>query len=542
MEYTIQAFYSGAECKGTPYLVNANPYIANLTTSPDCSSDKVTCTTTGVAVGTISNECSTDYLPTLRNKFNGYPYIVVEYSPASNCSTFGAASAVLASGNCEGSFNVNESMGVHFVASFESNGSASIQYFSGSPCVSSQWITTERVDKDTLVDHSCVYDNTNAYTWYSSNDKMSNRSLSTGGMIGISIAALVILVLIALLFVRRRKSKKLLTENSLPLTTVILQSDETILPETLSADRNALWNDEVIVANRIQRSKIKIKKLIGRGGYGEVYLGKFNRKPVAVKMLVPVTRASLFQVNDLLAEAKMTATMDHPNIVSFVGVAWDSLSDLCLVLEYMDGGDLRSLLDKYLKTRQPVGINKAKAKIALSICHALTYLHSLDSPIVHRDLKSRNILLNSSMTPKLTDFGVSRERPDHTMTAGVGTSFWMAPEVMLGHKYDEKADMFSFGVVLSELDLHRMPYAHAMVQNMNTDGDIVTEAVLLQKIATGAVHVKFSVETPEPLVELGRACVSIKPDDRPTAAEALYKLHVLLAKWEPPDIYPSTTT
>ncbi|KAL3669717.1 hypothetical protein V7S43_005098 [Phytophthora oleae] len=472
-----------------------------------------------------------DYLPTLRNKFDSFPYIVVKYSPASDCSTFGAASAFLASGNCEGSFNANKSMGVHFVASFESNGSASVQYFLGSPCVSGQWITTERVDQKTLADHSCVHNNNNAYTWYSSNDEISSSSLSTGSIIGISVAVLVVLASIATHFVRRRQSKKLLTENSLPLTTVILQSDETILPEMLSTDRNMLWNDDVIVANRIQRSKVKFKKLISRGAYGEVYLAKFNRKPVAVKVLVTATRASIHQVNDLLAEAKMIATMDHPHIISFIGVAWDSLSDLCLVLEYMDGGDLRTLLDKYLKSRQPVGITKTKATIALNVCHALTYLHSLNPPVVHRDLKSRNILLNRSMTPKLTDFGISRERPDHTMTAGVGTSLWMAPEVMLGKKYDEKAYMFSFGVVLSELDLHRMPYAHAMAQKVDTDGEIMTEAALLQKITTGAVHVKFSVETPDPLVELGQACVSIKPEDRPTAAEALYKLHVLLAKW-----------
>uniref|UniRef100_H3G6F2 Protein kinase domain-containing protein n=1 Tax=Phytophthora ramorum TaxID=164328 RepID=H3G6F2_PHYRM len=78
------------------------------------------------------------------------------------------------------------------------------------------------------------------------------------------------------------------------------------------------------------------------------------------------------------------------------------------------------------------------------ICHALTYLHSLATPVIHRDLKSRNILLNHAMAAKLTDFGISRERLDRTMTAGVGTSVWMAPEVMLGEKYDVKADIFSF--------------------------------------------------------------------------------------------------
>ncbi|KAL3669705.1 hypothetical protein V7S43_005086 [Phytophthora oleae] len=81
--------------------------------------------------------------------------------------------------------------------------------------------------------------------------------------------------------------------------------------------------------------------------------------------------------------------------------------------------------------------------------------------MIHRDLKSKNILLNGALEAKLSDFGISRERLDHTMTAGVGTSLWMAPEVMLGEKYDEKADIFSFGVVLSELDVYTLPYSHA---------------------------------------------------------------------------------
>ncbi|KAG2781463.1 hypothetical protein Pcac1_g8572 [Phytophthora cactorum] len=134
------------------------------------------------------------------------------------------------------------------------------------------------------------------------------------------------------------------------------------------------------------------------------------------------------------------------------------------------------------------------------------------------------------MTAKLTDFGISRERPDNTMTAGVGTSLWMAPEVMLGKKYGLKADMFSFGVVLSELDLHTMPYAHAMLRGIDSVGDPMTGAALLQKITAGEEHVKFSVKTPEVIVELGRACVSLNPDDRPSAAEALYKLHAFLAR------------
>ncbi|RLN93920.1 hypothetical protein BBJ28_00026952, partial [Nothophytophthora sp. Chile5] len=202
----------------------------------------------------------------------------------------------------------------------------------------------------------------------------------------------------------------------------------------------------------------------------------------------------------------------------------------CVVLEFVDGGDLRTLLNKYEADRHPVGFGREKATIALHVCHALTYLHSLSPPVIHRDLKSRNILLNHALEAKLTDFGISRERLDQTMTAGVGTSLWMAPEVMLGENYDDKADMFSFGVVLSELDVHTLPYAQAKQQAQDSHGRQMTDAHLLQKVTTGAVRVEFSEAGPKSMMELGCACVAVEPSRRPSAAEALYRLQVILAR------------
>ncbi|EGZ26987.1 hypothetical protein PHYSODRAFT_257292 [Phytophthora sojae] len=212
--------------------------------------------------------------------------------------------------------------------------------------------------------------------------------------------------------------------------------------------QDGLWNDDVITAKRVPRGKVKTHKLLSKGAFGEVYSGVYNDQPVAVKMLLPSTRGNLQHITQFLAEAKMTATMEHPHIVAFIG--------------FMDGGDLRTLLNKNEANKHPVGVDREKASIALHICQALTYLHSLMHPVIHRDLKSRNVILNSAMEAKLTDFGISKERRDQTMTAGVGTSLWMAPEVMLGEKYDVKADIFSFGVVLSELDVHSLPYTRTI--------------------------------------------------------------------------------
>ncbi|POM61662.1 TKL protein kinase [Phytophthora palmivora] len=227
----------------------------------------------------------------------------------------------------------------------------------------------------------------------------------------------------------------------------------------------------------------------------------------------------------------MAAMMDHPRIVSLVGVAWHALSDLCVVFELMDGGDLRTLLNKYERSGHPVGLDVQKATIAIHVCHALTYLHSLMPSVIHRDLKSRNVLLSRDLEAKLTDFGVSRERIDATMTAGVGTSLWMAPEVMMGEKYDDRADIFSLGVVLSELDVHTVPYAQVK--------QTMSEAVLLHQITLGTVRVAFSQFNPQEFVNLGRACTSVNPQDRPSAAEVLYRLQRILSKLESNQIVDS---
>ncbi|POM77863.1 TKL/DRK protein kinase [Phytophthora palmivora] len=186
----------------------------------------------------------------------------------------------------------------------------------------------------------------------------------------------------------------------------------------------------------------------------------------------------------------------------------------------MEGGDLRALLNQY----QDIGFDYNKVKIALHVAHALTYMHSLDPPLIHRDLKSKNILLTEDLDAKLTDFGASRERVDRTMTAGIGTSLWMAPEMMTGEKYDEKADMFSFGVVLSELDSNALPYANTGKNRQTSD------LAILQLVMQGKLHVEFSEACPAVIMELGMACVTIDPAARPTAAQALYQLQVALTE------------
>ncbi|CAI5739445.1 unnamed protein product [Hyaloperonospora brassicae] len=290
--------------------------------------------------------------------------------------------------------------------------------------------------------------------------------------------------------------------------------------------KDSVCEDDAVLSSRIPRDSVFVEDLIGRGGYGEVYKGVYEGRSVAVKMLFPETRKNTRYVTEFLTEVKLMTVLDHPRVVQFIGVSWNNLMDLCVVTEFMAGGDLRAWLSDCADNNGLVGFDFARVKIATHVVHALAYLHALTPSVIHRDLKSRNILLSEDQDAKLADFGASRERVDGTMTAGVGTSLWIAPEVTMGERYDEKADMFSFGVVLSELDSLQNPYAHA--KENNPAGRKMPDTAILQLVAMGKLRVEFSPKALKGVVELGTACTSIDPTERPTAAQAYQKLQMIL--------------
>ncbi|OWZ15584.1 TKL protein kinase [Phytophthora megakarya] len=366
----------------------------------------------------------------------------------------------------------------------------------------------------------------------SSSSTTSSSSLAIGTIVGIGCAIVIIIVAIIVLaccFLKRNKRNENANTPSMQhpfLPRGSAWTDGTTddsEPPTLGP---GLWNDNIIIANRVPRDNVSVQNLICRGGFGEIYRGTYNREPVAIKMLFPEMRSDLKKVNSFLAEAKLMAGLVHPHIVRFVGVAWGSLTDLCVLSEFMEGGDLRALLKEYEAQNHPQGINYDKIRIAYQIAQALTYLHSLSPVVIHRDLKSKNVLLTENLDAKVTDFGVSRERQERTMTAGVGTMLWMAPEVMMATHYDESADIFSFGVLLSELDLQCLPYAHARIDSVT--GKKVPDAVILQKVSSGSLQVSFSTGCLASVAKLAKECVAVEPSSRPSAPMVVFRLQTIM--------------
>ncbi|OQR88440.1 kinase [Thraustotheca clavata] len=267
---------------------------------------------------------------------------------------------------------------------------------------------------------------------------------------------------------------------------------------------------------RLDATKLREIRTIATGAHGIVSLGDYNGDPVAIKKILHPDR-SRDAVESFIDEIKLMARMESPYIVKFIGVTWNRPRDITLVLEYMAYGDLRDHLNN--TDAEPALLFPWNQKIhcCLDIVNGLLYLHS--HQIIHRDLKSRNVLMTKDARGKLIDFGVSREAIEATMTQGIGTYRWTAPEVLRGKRYTVAADMYSFGIVLSEFATHQVPFwdAHLRMSLGTQSTEPLSDFALLDRLRDGTIRPSYGSSAPEWLVDLADQCLSYAPEERPTA-------------------------
>jgi len=244
---------------------------------------------------------------------------------------------------------------------------------------------------------------------------------------------------------------------------------------------------------------------LSSGNFGKVYKATYLGTQVAVKKLLDVDDE--FMHKYIEREMGILRTLRHPNIVQFMGLSRHS-SGLYIVTEFVPGGDLRHLLKDEVRD---LGW-KTRVKMALDTVAAITYVHS--KGCIHRDLKSHNLLVDDSSRIKICDFGFSRKVGDaeEPMTL-CGTDEWMAPEVMLGEKYDAKADVFSFGMVLTELITRQKP------AKRNPGAKFAVDLEALKKLVPK--------NCPPDFFTIALECIVWDPDRRPLAKEIMDKLKAL---------------
>ncbi|CAI5741680.1 unnamed protein product [Hyaloperonospora brassicae] len=274
-----------------------------------------------------------------------------------------------------------------------------------------------------------------------------------------------------------------------------------------------LLGSQCLQHKRIPYENLTLQEPLSKGASGEVWICDYNGKTVAVKRLIHGSR-NAETVRTFAEEIELSASLVHPNIVEFIGVAWNSLDNLAMVLEFFPRGNLQNYLHK---NADLLSWARDKIQMAVAIAQALQYLHGRLPAIIHRDLKCNNILLTDNLEPKLIDFGVSRGLLDITMTAGVGTPYWAAPEILEGKRYTEQADIYSFGVVLSELDTGAIPYHNAVTES----GGQATSFQILQDVMAGSLRPSFSRDCPPRIRRVGLACLSLDPSSRPSAHQLI---------------------
>ncbi|XP_036402398.1 mitogen-activated protein kinase kinase kinase 21 [Megalops cyprinoides] len=266
---------------------------------------------------------------------------------------------------------------------------------------------------------------------------------------------------------------------------------------------------------QIAFSELVLEEIIGVGGFGKVYRGTWKDQEVAVKAArqdpdedITATAESVKQ------EAKLFSMLQHPNIIKLQGVCLEE-PNLCLVMEYARGGTLNRALTG---RRIPPHI---LVNWAVQIARGMHYLHEeAVVPIIHRDLKSSNILLLEKIenddigkkTLKITDFGLAREWHKTTKMSAAGTYSWMAPEVIKSSLFSKGSDVWSYGVLLWELLTGEVPYR-------GIDGLAVAYGVAVNKLT-----LPIPSTCPEPFAKLMEECWEQDPHIRPSFTAILEQL------------------
>ncbi|EGZ13989.1 hypothetical protein PHYSODRAFT_316902 [Phytophthora sojae] len=255
----------------------------------------------------------------------------------------------------------------------------------------------------------------------------------------------------------------------------------------------------------VKLREVHLVKRLASGPLSEVYAAIWRDTKVGVKLLMPregVVDNLEEAVKNFRREIWVMNALKHPNIVKLLGA---SLTNSCyvLIMEYMPNG---SLYD-YLRDAANFFPHQLVVTSAYDIALGMAHIHACD--VLQRDLKSKNCLLSENLVVKVSDFGLARFRSvQYGPYTWVGTPFWAAPEVIRHEPYDEKADVYSYAIVLWELVERKDPY-----DNLNAF------QVPLQVANEGLRPADFSRPAPLGLEQLMRQCWDADPEQRPSFAD-----------------------
>jgi hypothetical protein len=354
------------------------------------------------------------------------------------------------------------------------------------------------------------------------------KSSTVAVVVGVTLAVVAVVVVTMAVVWRKRQRRAAADKTRSSSSESGVDTDPTGLYNTVgsphdigNAHADTLWSDQELLQWRVSVDGIEDIRVIGTGAYAVVYLVRDRSERLFASKRLIHDHATRDKARAFLQEIKLVGTLVHPRIVAFVGAAWTTEADLQALFEYLPNGDLCTHLAKTSRADEREVWDATKLQIAIDVADALVYVHAFSPPLVHRDLKSRNVLLGDGMEAKLSDFGVSRYHSDAlTMTTGVGTGRWLAPEVLNGGgDYSERCDIYSLGMVLVELDSHRLPFADVRLPEMT----------ILQQVSQHQLTPTLRDTCPLALRQLALQCLTFEPNQRPSAVDVASALRAIAA-------------
>ncbi|CAN5951258.1 unnamed protein product, partial [Sphagnum jensenii] len=349
----------------------------------------------------------------------------------------------------------------------------------------------------------------------------NHKSNNLGVIVGTTVGGLLVVVAIIVLVVFRSYKKQQNREDMEKLT------EGTALP---AGSNFSLVELEIATDN--------YKQLLGRGGFGEVFYGQLpSGEEVAVKKLVAGSQQG---AEEFFNEVNLLSRIRHKNLVSLVGFCQEG-EEKILVYEFMKFGTLREHLYGTEKAiREPMSW-KTRLSIALDAAQGLEYLHEgCIHPIIHRDVKSSNILLSSKLVGKMADFGLSKlttvEGASHVSTIVKGTAGYLDPEYYMSQQLTEKSDVFSFGIVLLEIICGRQPINTALQdRNQCNIGEWAKphlEADDIHSVIDKALDNKFNIESVWKVAQIAMMSIDHHGVNRPSMRQVVRNLRDAIAMEE----------
>ncbi|XP_018435752.2 probable LRR receptor-like protein kinase At1g51890 [Raphanus sativus] len=355
--------------------------------------------------------------------------------------------------------------------------------------------------------------------------KRKNKDVTAVAIAASVAGGFALLVIVAIIFVVTRRKQKS-PEASGPESSVTTGNANT---ETRSSNPSIMTQERKFTYSEVLKMTNNFARVLGKGGFGTVYHGNLDDTQVAVKML---SHSSAQGYKEFKAEVELLLRVHHRHLVGLVGYCDDG-DKLALIYEYMANGDLR---ENMLGKRSSNVLSwETRMQIAVEAAQGLEYLHNgCRPPMVHRDVKTTNILLNERFQAKLADFGLSRSFPidgeSQVMTVVAGTPGYLDPEYYRTNWLSEKSDVYSFGVVLLEMvtnqpviDKTRVkPHISDWVGFKLTNGDIrsIIDPKLMDDYDANGVW---------KVIELALACVNPSSNRRPTMPHVVMELNECLA-------------